>query len=655
MHRDDIRGALRDIPLENVQINSEFWSKYMDLAIDRVIPYQWDALNDNLADTEPSCAIKNLRIAAGLEEGEFYGMVFQDSDIAKWLEAVAYSLIVRPDETLEKLADSVIDLLEKAQLADGYLNTYYIVKEPGKRWTNLWECHELYCAGHLIEAAVAYNKATGKSKFLEIMSRFADHIDSVFGPEQGKLKGYPGHQEIELALVKLYRATGESRYLRLASFFIDERGKDPYYFDIEYEKRGGKNHWGDRHPSGSRDYNQYHRPVRDQKKAVGHAVRAVYMYTAMADIAAETKDEQLLEVCRKLWNNIVTKQMYITGGIGSTRHGEAFTFDYDLPNETVYQETCASIGLIFFANRMLAIEKNSMYADVIEQALYNSVLSGMALDGESFFYVNPMEVWPEASEKNPDRSHIKSVRQKWYSCACCPPNIARLLTSLGSYIYSSSHDAIYIHQYIGGEAKFNINGADITLMQETQYPWDGTIKVKVKGADENRFSLCLRRPAWSRQVELYINGEESSVGSRIKDGYIYVDRTWNDGDTVEMRLHMTPELMHANPESRHNAGKAVIQMGPLVFCLEEFDNCKNLPQISIPHNTKLQAVYDNSLLGGGMIVKCQGYRTNEDSWGKELYRPIQVDEKSFCIKAIPYFMWGNREKGEMLVWIRQKR
>lgn len=654
MHQDMGIELLQAIPLENTKIKSDFWSSYMDLVVEKVIPYQWEALNDRIKDIEPSCAIRNLRIAAGLEEGEFYGMVFQDSDIAKWLEAVAYSLTTRPNKDLEGLADSLIDLLEKVQLPDGYLNTYFIVKEPGKRWTNLWECHELYCAGHMIEAAVAYYRATGKDKFLKMMCRFADHIDSIFGPEQGKLKGYPGHQEIELALVKLYQLTAEPRYLRLASFFIDERGKRPYYFDIEYDKRGGKNHWGDRHPSGSRDYNQYHKPVRDQDKAVGHAVRAVYMYTAMADIAGLTQDEDLLNACRRLWDNIVTRQIYITGGIGSTRHGEAFTFDYDLPNDTVYQETCASIGLIFFASRMLQIEKKSVYADVIEQALYNSVLSGMSLDGESFFYVNPMESWPMESEKNPDRSHIKAERQSWYGCACCPPNIARLLTSLGQYAFSTSSDTIYVHQYIGGEARLGLADCELVLVTETNYPWDGRIRIELRGIKEETFTLALRRPGWSRQASLHINGQETSLASRLRDGYIYIDRSWKDGDQLELVFDMTPELVQANPMVRYNAGKLAIRRGPLVYCLEQVDNGENLSLISIDPDASLQAVFDKNLLGGAMIVKGMGYRVNTDSWDRDLYRPVQVDEKPCTIKAIPYFMWGNREKGQMLVWIRQR-
>jgi DUF1680 family protein len=649
------KGGL--LPLTDVKIQDEFWSVYTDLVRNTIIPYQWEALNDRVPDAAPSYAIRNFRIAAGLEQGEYHGFVFQDSDLAKWLEAVGYSLAVHPDAKLEATADGVIDLIGKAQLPDGYVNTYYIVKEPENRWTNLWECHELYCAGHMMEAAVAYYQATGKSKFLDIMRRFADHIDSVFGPEPGKKRGYPGHEEIELALVKLYRVTGEKRYLNLAAFFINERGNKPYYFDIEAEERGWTHHWnrqGSR-PSDTGIYNQYHLPVREQKEAVGHAVRAVYLYSGMADIAMETGDEELLKACRTLWNNIAARQMYITGGIGSTAHGEAFTFDYDLPNDTVYQETCASIGLIFFSHRMLSLEKNGKYADVMERALYNSVLSGLARDGKSFFYVNPLEVWPEASEKDPGKGHIKAVRQKWYGCACCPPNVARLLSSLGGYIYSVEENTVYTHLYIGGELKTEVGGMPVTLVQKTEYPWDGNVTIQVKGASETEFTLALRMPGWCPKARLRVNGEECSIGYRLHDGYIYIKRSWNHGDIVELNLEMNPQLIQAHPSVHADAGKAAIQRGPLVYCMEEADNGKNLAVVSVLSDAHMDAFRDPGLPGGAVAIRAQGSRINGSSWdGNELYRPLQSNEKPFQIKAVPYFLWGNREPGEMLVWIRYR-
>jgi Uncharacterized protein conserved in bacteria len=375
----------KPVSLKNVKIDDNFWSEYQKLVKEVVIPYQWEALNDNVPDADPSYAIKNFRIAAGEEQGEFGGMVFQDSDVAKWLEAVAYSLTINPDPELEALADKTIDLIAKAQQPDGYLNTYFTIKSPDKKWTNLQECHELYCAGHMMEAAAAYYHATGKKKLLDVMCRFADHIAAVFGVEPGKLKGYDGHQEIELALVKLYKATGNEKYLKLSKYFIDERGQEPYFFEEEWRKRNKISFWSNSvSEKPNESYHQSHKPVREQSEAVGHAVREVYMCTGMADIAAETGDKELFEACKRLWDNIVNRQMYITGGIGSTNHGEAFSFDYDLPNDTIYAETCASVGLIFFAHRMLQIEAKGNYADVMERALYNTVISGMAKDGRHF-------------------------------------------------------------------------------------------------------------------------------------------------------------------------------------------------------------------------------------------------------------------------------
>src|SRR5690625_1118398 len=377
---------------KRVEVHDAFWRTYMKLVRDQVIPYQWEALNDRIPNASPSHAIENLKIAAGEASGDFHGMVFQDSDVAKWLEAVAYSLETDPDDQLEQTADEVIDLLGRAQQADGYLNTYFTIKEPENRWGSLMHNHELYCAGHFIEAAVAYYNTNGKRKFLDIMCRYADYIDTVFGEDDSKLSGYTGHQEIELALVRLYRVTNNDKYLKLSQYFIDARGNKPHYFDEEREKNApGVFEEMVQHFDHFFEYNQSHKPVREQDKAVGHAVRAVYMYTAMADLAAETGDHVLAEATKTLWGNATQCQMYVTGGLGSSVHGEAFSFDYDLPNDLCYTETCASVGLVFWARRMLDLEANGAYADVLERALYNGTISGMDLDGQKFFYVNPLE------------------------------------------------------------------------------------------------------------------------------------------------------------------------------------------------------------------------------------------------------------------------
>ncbi|TCN25362.1 glycoside hydrolase family 127 protein [Mesobacillus foraminis] len=640
-----------EIGTSKITVTDQFWGHYLEVVRDHVIPYQWKALNDRLPDTEPSHAIENFRIAAGEAEGEFFGMVFQDSDVAKWIEAVAFSLENKRNAELEQTADDVIALLGRAQDESGYLNTYYTVKEPDQRWTNLRDNHELYCAGHLIEAAVAYYKATGKRHFLEIMCRYADYIDSVFGREEHKLKGYPGHQEIELALVKLYDVTGNERYLNLSKYFIDERGKQPHYFDLEKRERE------DTKPFWFNDdyaYHQAHKPVRDQKEAVGHAVRATYMYTAMADLASRTNDESLKKACETLWENVTQKQMYVTGGIGSMVFGEAFSFDYDLPNDMSYTETCASIALVFWANRMLNLEANSKYADVMELALYNGTISGMDLDGKKFFYVNPLEVLPKACETRNDKKHVKPVRQTWFGCACCPPNLARLIASIGHYIYSQKEKELFVHLYMGNETRFEVAGKEVELVQQTNYPWDGQVSITVNPATEHTFTLALRIPGWARSAVVKVNGEAVDHESFMKNGYVYLNRSWTQGDQVELSLPMTVERIQSNPLIRHNVGKVALKRGPVVYCLEEADNGENLHGILLPRNAELKAEYVAELLDGVVVITGEAERIVQDTWSS-LYRPGEEQTRQVQIKAVPYYAWCNREPGEMIVWVSEKR
>ncbi|MDU0203058.1 glycoside hydrolase family 127 protein [Paenibacillus sp. MAH-36] len=650
--------AKHKLSLNQIQINDDFWNHYVNLVRNTVIPYQWEALNDRVPDAEPSHAIHNFRIAAGLETGEYHGWVFQDSDLAKWLEAVAYSLQQQPDAALEQTADETIDLIVQAQQSDGYLNTYFTIKEPGKRWTNLYECHELYCAGHMIEAAVAYFEATGKRKLLDAMCRFADHIQDVFGPEEGKIRGYDGHQEIELALVKLYTVTKQEKYLQLACYFIDERGQQPDFFDGEWERRGKTSIYraGETPlPSLSSIYNQSHLPVREQDTAIGHSVRAVYMYTAMADLARLTGDEKLLAACKKLWANMTQKQMYITGGIGSTHHGEAFSFDYDLPNDTVYAETCASIGLLYFAQRMLRLETRSEYADVIERALYNIIIGSMSQDGKRFFYVNPLEVWPQASAHNPGKRHVKAERQKWFGCACCPPNLARILSSLGEYIYTTETGRINCHLFIGSESTITLDDAtQVGLKQVCSLPWSGEASLELSLAQPRSFTLALRVPYWcDSQPQLLINGEKEDAYT-VENGYAIIDRIWTDGDTVIWLLPMEAHLIQANPLIRSNAGKAAIQRGPLVYCVEQVDNGAPLASLSLQSGTRLKVEADTSALGGTVRIEAEGFRdATPEAWASaEPYRRWAPSAEPVALQAVPYFQWGNRGVGEMAVWIR---
>lgn len=647
----------RPVQLQHVSLSDPFWSDYARLVRETVIPYQYETLHDRVPGVEPSHVIRNFRIAAGLEEGEFGGFVFQDSDLAKWLEAVGYSLMTHPDPELERQADEAIELIGQAQQPDGYLNTFFTIQSPGKRWTNLTDCHELYVAGHMIEAAVAYYRATGKTRLLDIVCKFTDHIAETFGTGEGKLNGYDGHQEIELALVKLYETTGKKQYLHLAQFFIDQRGTEPHFFHDEWERRGRISHWSPLPGKHGPDlkYFQAHLPVREQEQAVGHAVRAVYMYTAMADLALHLQDETLAEACRRLWRNVTGKQMYITGGIGSTRHGEAFTFDYDLPNDTIYAETCASIGLIFFASRMLRLEPRSEYADVMERALYNTVIAGMARDGRHFFYVNPLEVWPEASHRNPDRQHVKPVRPGWFSCACCPPNVARLLASLGEYVYTTASDILYTHLYIGGAADVELDGKQVRIVQESALPWAGNVSLRIESGEPASFTLALRIPAWATEDALTVNGQPQELEGCTRDGYAHISRVWSPGDTLQLELGMDAQIIRSHPQLRANAGRIALTRGPLVYALEAADNPGGpLSALRFDPHFPLKARFDPDLLGGAVVLEGEAWREQEKDWPDSLYSAAIKTETPVAFRAIPYYLWGNRGEGEMTVWFREK-
>lgn len=531
--------SVMEVDLHKLKINDPFLGQYQQLVRDVVIPYQWDALNDRIEEADPSHAIENFRIAAGRQEGEFYGMVFQDSDVAKWLEAVAWSLCQKPDPGLEKTADEVIELVAAAQCEDGYLNTYFTVKAPEERWTNLAECHELYCAGHMIEAGVAFFQATGKRRLLDVVCRLADHIDSVFGPGDNQLHGYPGHPEIELALMRLYDVTQEPRYMALVKYFVEARGTQPHFYDIEYEKRGKTSYWNTYGPAWmvmDKPYSQAHQPISEQPVAIGHAVRFVYLMTGVAHLARLSQDEGKRRDCLRLWKNMARRQLYITGGIGSQSSGEAFSSDYDLPNDTVYAESCASIGLMMFARRMLEMEADSQYADVMERALYNTVLGGMALDGKHFFYVNPLEVHPKSLKFNHIYDHVKPVRQRWFGCACCPPNIARVLTSLGHYIYTPHDDALYINLYIGNSVEIPVGNEALRLRISGNYPWQEQVKIVIDSSSPVNHTLALRLPDWCDKPQVTLNG--APVTQDVRKGYLHISHLWQEGDTLQLTLPM---------------------------------------------------------------------------------------------------------------------
>ncbi|MBO5033014.1 MAG: glycoside hydrolase family 127 protein [Lachnospiraceae bacterium] len=662
------------LSLRNIQISDTFWKNEMELVRKEVIPYQWEALNDRVEGVAPSYCMRNFKIAGkmnkekgrlgaayvepkytfrGFEslpedpdhlEDKFYGFVFQDTDFSKWIEAVGYSLTQHPDAELEKLADSAIDIVCEAQQEDGYLDTYYIINGKDMIFSNLRDHHELYCFGHLAEGAAAYYQATGKDKLLKAAERFADYIDSYFGPEDGKCKGYPGHEIAEMALVRLYEVTGKQKYLDLSAFFVEERGKKPYYFDKEEHPDVV-----DKSPEGIRyAYNQAHLPVREQKEAVGHAVRAVYLYSGMADVARLKNDDSLYEACERLWDNIVNQKMYITGGIGGTHIGEAFSFPYDLPNDTAYAETCASIGLVFFARRMLEMKPDAKYADVMERALYNGILSGMALDGKSFFYVNPLEVNPEACHKDERKFHVKPVRQKWFGCACCPPNIARLLSSIGSYAYTENDDTLFVHLYIGSTLTKKIGDREADINITSQFPWNGDVQIKVRAKDTG-FKLALRIPGWCDNYQL---ADEESYEITQKNGYLYLSKAWTEEDVVDISFPMRARLMVCSAAVRENIGKAALMRGPVVYCLEEKDNGKNLHLLSVKPDTTFTVMEEQ--IAGTTIRKIQlnGSRmAAEDTPCNGLYSPLGTETREdVTLTYIPYYAWANRGENEMQVW-----
>ena len=665
--------SIRPLDIKNVTITDSFWSGKRALVRKEVIPYQWEILNDRIPEAQASYCMHNFKAAAALnkkarEQGsnyeapkftyrgfavfpetredakddEFYGFVFQDSDFYKWIEAVGYTLATNPDPALEETADRAIDIVCDAQLPNGYLDTYYIINGMDRSFTDLRDHHELYCLGHLIEGAVAYYEATGKDKLLNAAKRYADYVSTKFGTEEGKINGYPGHEIAEMALFRLYDLTHEDRYKKLAEYFIDERGKSPNYFEKEHPDMKGKPDY----------FHQAHMPVRQQTEAVGHAVRAVYLYSGMADMALKSGDNELKSACQKLWNSIVNTKLYITGGIGATHLGESFSFPYDLPNDTAYSETCAAIGLVFFARRMLCLDPDSKYADIMELALYNTVLAGMALDGKSFFYVNPLEVIPESCEKDERKMHIKPVRQKWFGCACCPPNIARLISSLGQYIFTEDQNTLYTNLYSGSETVKNVGGKDVKVSVTSGLPNTGNVSVSVTGAAGTDFVLALRIPAWTT-CNYKVTGADD-LTTEIRNGYIFCSGF--EADTkIDLEFDMTARIITANAKVAEVAGKVAIMRGPIVYCAEEADNGPALREIRI----KMPVVISEKVNGefGTDAVKLVVKAARVRSEGSEiastsLYKTFTgFSSEDVYLTLIPYHLWANRGKGEMRVYI----
>jgi DUF1680 family protein len=571
---------------------------------------------------------------------------FWDSDIAKWIESAAYGLMMQRDPDLEAKIDDAIEQIAQSQRDDGYYNAHFLAVAPDQIFTNLRDRHELYCAGHLIEAAVAYFLATDKRQLLDVMIRYVDHIDAVFGPAPGKKNGYDGHEEIELALMKLHGVTGDARHLRLAKHFIDARGTQPHFFDDEAVARGEslkEKRWFDGY-----EYYQAHVPIREQKAVEGHSVRALYMLSGAIDVAYQTADKKLIAACRRLFDNCVERRMYVNGSVGSTRHGERFSYDFDLPNESAYAETCANIALVFAAVRLLNHERDGRYADVMERALYNAVLPGISLDGTQYFYANYLATDPRWHHF--ERGY-PAHRQDWFGCACCPPNVARLLTSLGGYMYAVGKGEIAIHLY--GSSSIEADG--LRLEQVTQYPWDGKVQIRVTADEPTKRVISLRLPGWCEDPAVRVNGKPIARDARklARRGYVRLEQAWKSGDRIELDLPMPPTRVYADVRVRHDAGRVALMRGPIVYCLEQADNGADLNALVLPAKAKITVKREPRLLGGVVTLAAAGERDANAKGLDSLYTTSRPQRKKAALKFVPYYAWANRKLGEMITWVRE--
>jgi DUF1680 family protein len=639
-------AGLIPLPLRSVQIDDPYWSPRM--AINRTKTL--DTVRRHLQETG---AIQNFVIASGKASGQFRGPFWSDSDVYKWLEGVSYSLVLERDPALEAKADEVIALIAAAQRPDGYLDTYFQLVDPDGRWTNMAFGHEDFNAGHLLEAAVAHFEATGKRSLLDIAVKNADCWERTFGP--GKRDGQPGHEGLELALVKLSRATSDKRYVRLAEFFINSRGQRPSFFQREYDRldpsktvnflgrtisiRGLQDELFLKDPSKfNTEYSQDHLPVRQQDKVVGHAVRAMYLYSGMADVARETGDEGLNGALVKLYRDMTGKRMYVTGGIGPSAHNEGFTFDYDLPNETAYQETCASIGVAMWMERMLGLTGDAKYADMMELALYNAMPAGVSLAGDTFFYDNPLY------------SRGRTARHEWFTVPCCPTNVVRLMPSIAKYAYSQTDDGLWVNMYVQGQATARFGGEALTIVQKSSYPWSGEISLRVTAAPKTERALWLRVPGWATHADFKLNGKP--VSPKINQGYAQLRRSWSEGDTISVSLPMEVQRLEANPAVAEDRGRFALRRGPIIYCLEQVDNTADIDQIYLPAPARLSSRFDSKLLGGVVVLSGQAIRKPRMSWGDTLYNSArEAASVPITITAVPYSTWGNRGPGKMAVWI----
>ncbi|GEP89894.1 hypothetical protein SAMN05660909_00290 [Chitinophaga terrae (ex Kim and Jung 2007)] len=620
---------LQPVPFSQVAITDQFWSPRQLTISKTTIPVC-------IFQTEVKTPrIRNFEKVTNHSGQKHEGIYFDDSDVYKALEAIAYSLKTHPDEKLEQKADEWIDKIAAAQQPDGYLNTYYTLNGIDKRWSDM-EKHEDYCAGHLFEAAVAYYNTTGKTKLLNVATKLADHIDKTF--REPNRHWVSGHEEIELALVKLYKATNNKKYLDLADWFLQQRGHG-------YGKGVIWDNWT------NSAYCQDSLPVRDQRQITGHAVRAMYLYTGAADVGAALKDSGYMTAMEAVWEDVVHRNMYLTGGIGSSGHNEGFTDDYDLPNEHAYCETCASVGMVFWNQRMNRLTGDAKYIDVLERSLYNGALDGLSLSGDRFFYGNPLA------------SSGQHQRQEWFGTACCPANISRLVASVGDYVYVQSDKELWVNLFIGSKTKIKLKNGEVELQQQTNYPWDGTVNITVSPKRSQQIPLHIRIPGWAQntatpgdayyftdklevKATIKINGQP--VDYQVNNGYAVINRTWKKGDVLTVDLPMEVRKVAAIDKIKENRNRIALQRGPLVYCLEHADNNGQVKNIIVPEPTKWKAEMDNNLLNGVVTLKGEVPVVKLSADGQSVTTEKQP------VTAIPYFSWANRGKGEMEIWIPTK-
>jgi DUF1680 family protein len=631
-------SGLTPVDIARIRFTGGFWADRQRLVREVTVPALLRRLEEEGwlevldFDNAPSPLVRPVQ-ASGLSMQHFF-----DSDIGKWIEAASLAMLSHGrDARLEDRIDAIAGRYAAGQMPDGYLNSWFIRREPGRRWTNLRDWHEMYCLGHLIEGAVAYAGATGKTQLLEVVGRAVDHAMATFGTGPGQRRGYDAHAEMEVAMIRLHALTGDPRHLAFARYLVDERGRMPSYFDAEALARG-------QDPAAyhykTYAYSQAHKPVREQAEVVGHAVRATYLYSAMADLAGEDRDDALATACSRLFDRLVSRQLYVTGGIGPSADNEGFTREYDLPNDTAYAETCAAIGLGFFAHRLDRLALDGRHADIVETVLFNGALAGLSADGEHFFYDNVLE------------SAGQHRRWRWHYCPCCATNIARFIAGVGQYVCSSSHDTVAVHHYASCEADLDVDGGTVRLVQVTDYPWDGVVRVRLQPGTPCRLRLMLRIPGWCRSAALTVDGESLDPADLTVAGHCVIERLWTGQEEIVLTLAMPVDRLNAHPAVMADAGKVALRRGPVVYCVEETDIGADPRRLRLPQDASFAPLNDPDLAGGAIALEGQAFLAATDDWNI-LYRTDAARLAPCAVRAVPYFLWANRSPGAMAVWLTQ--